>query len=255
MVRQDEENGVTKKIFRFSSLCVLIFCVKKITMKQILYFLFFISFTFPSKAQQIYDSSFRFYYYDQKLSMFEQMPTPKNCIIWLGDSITDGGEWSELFPHYNTMNRGISADNTFGILYRLHEIIRRKPKKLFILIGINDIGKNIPDEVIVSNYRKIIDSLQLQTPSTKIYVQSILPTNNNFTNFKNHQNKTEHIAFVNKELKKLCAEKEITYVNLHDAFLNPGGKLDEKYTNDGLHLTGEGYLKWKEVLVSNGFLK
>jgi lysophospholipase L1-like esterase len=224
-------------------------------MKQILYFLFFISFTFPSKAQQIYDSSFRFYYYDQKLSMFEQMPTPKNCIIWLGDSITDGGEWSELFPQYNTLNRGISADNTFGILYRLHEIIRRKPKKLFILIGINDIGKNIPDEVIVSNYRKIIDSLQLQTPSTKIYVQSILPTNNNFTNFKNHQNKTEHIVFVNKELKKLCAEKEITYVNLHDAFLNAEGKLDEKYTNDGLHLTGEGYLKWKEVLVSNGFLK
>jgi lysophospholipase L1-like esterase len=180
--------------------------------------------------------------------MFEQMPTPKNCIVWLGDSITDGGEWSELFPQYNTLNRGISADNTFGILYRLHEVIRRKPKKIFILIGINDISKNIPDEVILRNYKKIIDSLQLQTPSTKIYVQSILPTNNAYSNFKNHQNKTEHILYINKQLKKLCEEKAINYVNLYDAFLNAEGKLNEKYTNDGLHLTGEGYKKWKEVL-------
>jgi lysophospholipase L1-like esterase len=223
-------------------------------MKQIFFFLFFTSFAFCTKAQQTYDSSFHFYYYDQKLSMFEQMPTPKDAIIWLGDSITDGGEWSELFPSYNTMNRGISADNTFGILYRLHEIIRRKPKKIFILIGINDIGRNIPDEVIISNYCKIIDRLQQQTPLTKIYIQSILPTNNNFTDFKNHQNKTEHVLFVNKELQKMCIEKKITYVNLYDALIDADGKLDKRYTNDGLHLTGEGYVKWKEVLLTKKYL-
>lgn len=223
-------------------------------MKQLLILAILLSNTFLLKAQPSYDSSFRFYYYDQKLSMFEQMPTTKNCIIWLGDSITDGGEWNELFPNYNTMNRGISADNTFGVLYRLHEVIRRKPGKVFILIGINDISKNIPDEVILHNYKKIIDSIQLQSPSTKIYIQSILPTNNNYKDFKNHQNKTEHILFVNTELKKLCADKKITYVNLYDAFLDKEGKLNPKYTNDGLHLTGEGYLKWKEVLLNNKFL-
>ena len=191
-------------------------------MKQLLTLAFILFTALLLKAQPSYDSSFRFYYYDQKLSMFEQMPTTKNCIIWLGDSITDGGEWSELFPNYNTMNRGISADNTFGVLYRLHEVIQRKPKKLFILIGINDISKNIPDEVILHNYKKIIDSIQQQSPSTKIYIQSILPTNNNYKDFKNHQNKKEHILFVN--------------------------------TDDGLHLTGEGYLKWKEVLLNNKFL-
>ncbi len=218
-------------------------------LKKIFLVVFAVFFTVAVHAQASYDSSFHFYYYDQKLSMFEQMPAPKNAIIWLGDSITDGGEWSELFPNYNTMNRGISADNTFGILYRLHEIIRRKPKKIFILIGINDIGRNIPDEVIVKNYRKIIDSLQQKCPATKIYVQSILPTNNNFTEFKNHQNKTEHVFFVNNELKKMCAEKKITYVNLYDALIDAQGKLDKRYTNDGLHLTGEGYLKWKAVLI------
>ena len=50
-------------------------------------------------AQSTYDSSFHFYYYDQKLSMFEIMPDQKGEVVWMGDSITDGGEWSELFPH------------------------------------------------------------------------------------------------------------------------------------------------------------
>lgn len=206
-------------------------------------------------AQSAYDSSFRFYYYDQKLSMFEQMPTPKKTIVWLGDSITDGGEWSELFPSYNTMNRGISSDNTFGVLNRLHEVIKRKPKKIFLLVGINDIARGVPEEVILRNYRKIVDSVQLHSPTTKLYIQSLLPTNNNFTQFKNHQNKTAQILSVNEGLKKLCAEMHISYINLYDGFLNKAGKLDEKYTNDGLHLTGEGYRHWKNLLINGNYLK
>ncbi len=217
-------------------------------MRSLWMLLFVVSFQLL-KAQATYDSSFRFYYYDQKLSMFEQMPTAKNAIVWLGDSIMDGGEWSELFPLYNTMNRGISSDNTFGVLNRLYEVVKRKPLKIFLLIGINDIARGIPDEVILRNYRKMVDSIQMKSPSTKIYIQSLLPTNNSFTEFKNHQNKTDHVLKVNEGLKKLCSEKKITYINLYDAFLDADGKLNEKYTNDGLHLKGEGYLRWKEVLI------
>jgi len=49
------------------------------------------------------------------------------------------------------INRGIAGDITFGVLGRLDEVIARKPAKLFIKIGINDISKNIPDEIIVEN--------------------------------------------------------------------------------------------------------
>lgn len=206
------------------------------------------------QAQSSYDSSFRFYYYDQKLSMFEKMPTPKKAVVWLGDSITDGGEWSELFPQYATLNRGISADHTFGLLHRLYEIIQRKPWKLFILIGINDLSRNFPDAVILQNYRRMIDSLQQQSPNTRIYIQSILPTNDRFTQFKNHQQKTAHILYINSELKKMSLERKLVYVNLYDAFTDAEGKLDARYTNDGLHLTGAGYLRWKEVLLNGGYL-
>jgi lysophospholipase L1-like esterase len=200
-------------------------------------------------AQTSHDSSFRFYYYDQKLSFFEAMPSQKREVIWMGDSITDGGEWSELFPSKKTLNRGISADNSFGVLNRLYEVIKRKPKKIFLLIGINDIARGIPDTVIIKNYRKIIDSVQMQTPATILYVQSILPTNNNYSDFIKHQNKEAHVKLINAELEKLCNKKNVVYVDLHSGFTDEQGKLDKRFTNDGLHLTGEGYKNWKALLL------
>jgi lysophospholipase L1-like esterase len=208
-----------------------------------------------AQAQASYDSSFRFYYYDQKLSLFAAMPDQNGELVWLGDSITDGCEWSELFPGVKTLNRGISADNTFGILHRIREVTQRKPRKIFLLIGINDIARGIPDSIILRNYQKIMDSVRLQSPATQLYVQSILPTNNNFTDFKNHQNKTEHIDFINGQLQKMCAQPKVQYIDLHSAFIDSEGKLDKQYTNDGLHLTGAGYKKWKEVLLRKGYVK
>lgn len=210
--------------------------------------------TISLQAAAQYDSSFRFYYYDQKLSMFEQMPAKDNCIIWLGDSITDGCEWSELFPNYNNLNRGVSSDNTFGVLNRLPEIIRRKPAKVFILIGINDIARNIPVDVILRNYTKMVERIQQESPRTKIYVQSLLPTNNQFTQFKNHQNKEAVIQTVNKSIAQLAIDKKINFIDLYAAFQDKEGRLDVRFTNDGLHLTGAGYLRWKEVLTQGKYL-
>jgi len=206
-------------------------------------------------GQAAYDTSFRYYYYDQKLSMFEDMPDSKNEIVWLGDSITDGGEWSELFPKYNTLNRGISADNTFGIINRLHEVTRRKPKKLFLLIGINDIARSIPTDVILSNYKKIVQQVKAESPATIIYIQTLLPTNNDFNNFPKHQNKTEVVLAVNEGLKALAKSEQTQLIDLYETFLDNTGKLDKQYTNDGLHLLGVGYQHWKAIIITSKALK
>lgn len=205
-------------------------------------------------AQTVYDSSFHFYYYDQKLSMFETMEATPPEVVWLGDSITDGCEWNELFPGTFNLNRGISADNTFGVLNRLFEVIKRKPAKVLVMIGINDIARGIPDTVILRNYQRIIDSFRIQTPDTRLFFQSLLPTNNSFTDFKSHQNKTEHILFINSEMKKICSENNIGFINLHPHFTDPAGKLDARFTSDGLHLTGAGYQKWKEIILQGKYL-
>jgi lysophospholipase L1-like esterase len=203
----------------------------------------------PIVAQ--YDSAFHFYYYDQKQSHFEKLPTVANASIWLGDSITDGGEWDELFPGINAINRGISSDITFGVLHRLPEIIRWKPKRLFVMIGINDIARGIPDHVIVANIEQVIKTIKKRSPKTQLIIQSILPTNNNFKDFIKHQNKLHHINAVNSRLRQLCQQHRAYWLNLHPFFSDTQGNLDKKYTNDGLHLTGAGYLIWKQVILEH----
>ena len=206
-------------------------------------------------AQPKVDTSYRSTYYEQKVTMFNQLPNTKREIIFLGDSITDIGAWDEIWGKKSVKNRGISGDNTFGVLARLTEVTSSKPSRIFIMIGVNDIAKNTPDEIIVSNYKKIIDNIRIASPSTKIIVQSILPTNNNFTEFKNHQNKTAHIVFVNNALENLCKEYDLVYVDLHGAFLDDENKLNKQYTNDGLHINGFGYMKWKEILLEKQLMQ
>ncbi len=214
-------------------------------------------FAFSAKlfSQSKYDTTYSTTYYQQKLTLFKLLPDTKNEIIFLGNSITDIGEWAEIWDNKKVKNRGISGDNTFGVLARLDEVVSSKPAKIFIMIGINDISKSTPDSVIISNYKKIISKIKLASPNTKIIVQSILPTNNNFTAFKNHQNKTEHILFINDALEKYCVENKLVYVDLYSSFLDDEKKLDKKYTNDGLHINGYGYMKWKEILEGKGLMR
>lgn len=221
------------------------------------YVLILFCFAFSAKlfSQSTYDTSYSTTYYQQKLTLFKLLPDTKNEIIFLGNSITDIGEWAEIWNNKNVKNRGISGDNTFGVLARLDEVVSSKPARIFIMIGINDISKSTPDSVIISNYKKIVVGIKTASPRTKIVIQSILPTNNNFTAFKNHQNKTEHVLYINNVLKKYCLEEKLVYVDLYNSFLDAEQKLDKKYTNDGLHINGYGYMKWKEVLVRKGLMR
>jgi lysophospholipase L1-like esterase len=216
--------------------------------------LFFFVFSVALSAQDI-DTTYLTSYYEQKVTQFRLLPDTKEEIIFLGNSITDIGEWAEIWQNTRVKNRGISSDNTFGVLARLDEVVSSKPSKIFILIGINDIAKGTPDSAIVSNYKKIIGRIQTSSPQTFIYVQSILPTNNEFTEYVRHQNKDQHIRAVNGELKKFCGTKKLVYVDLYSRFVDVNHKLDKRYTNDGLHLTGSGYMLWKKILTANGYMK
>lgn len=195
-------------------------------------------------------------HYNQRKSMFENQPVVPDRIIFLGNSITEMGKWKDLLNDSTLLNRGIGGDITFGVLDRLNEVIRRKPSKVFLLIGINDIGKDIPDAVIADNIRKIVIRLQQGTPSTKIYVESIMPVNPDIPNFPQHYNKQAHILATNKLIKKVAEELHVPYVNIHDLFTDKKGRLDAKYTFEGLHLTpnGGGYQKWIAYLKKLGYL-
>ena len=216
--------------------------------KALLTISFSILIGFKAQSQARWDSTYRPGLYEFQAQLYQSYPHAKSDIVFLGNSLTDRVDWNELLGMANARNRGISGDITFGVLQRLDEVINGNPAKVFILIGINDVSRNIPDSVIFKNYKKIVERIKAGSPRTKIYFQTLLPVNNEFTQFKNHYNKDEHILWLNGQIKTLQKEEGITVIDLYPHFLNDQNKLNKKYTLDGLHLNAEGYKVWAGVL-------
>lgn len=201
-----------------------------------------------------YDSTYRPGKYKELVQKFNTDPVTKKEFIFLGNSITAGTDWSKLLSLPQAKNRGISGDITFGVLERLQEVIDRKPAKVFVLIGINDISRNIPDSLILRNYKTIIERIRKGSKKTQIYFYTLLPVNASFEKFKNHYGKDEHILYLNDEIRKFTA-KNVTVIDLYPHFLDGDKKLRVELTKDGLHLIPAGYQVWKEVLEKGGYLK
>jgi lysophospholipase L1-like esterase len=189
-----------------------------------------------------------------RLAKFEAEPVIPGRVIFLGNSITQGGDWAKLTGDSTVINRGIGADLTFGLRTRLDDVTRRKPSKLFVLIGINDISKDIPDAVIAAEYRALVDSVRAQSPETKIFVQSILPLNPSVKNFPQHYDKQARVVAVNQLLRQIARATHVTYIDLWPVFVDRQNHLDASLTGDGLHLNQLGYERWVAFLKRKGYL-
>ena len=94
-------------------------------------------------------------YWLERQELFEVLPKDSNSIIFLGNSLTQHFELVELFHNMNIKNRGINGDIIEGVLNRLTPIIETQPKKLFIEIGINDLGNGISKDRVIINYKRL----------------------------------------------------------------------------------------------------
>lgn len=200
-----------------------------------------------------WDSTYRPGKYVEIVNRFKAEAKSKKDIVFLGNSITAGTDWAKLLNLPVAKNRGISGDITFGILERLQDVIDGKPAKIFILIGINDISRNIPDSIILRNYKMMVSRIRKGSRKTQIYFNTLLPVNSSFEKFKNHYGKDDHILWLNQEIKKL-ASKNVTVIDLYSNFTDQDQHLKAELTKDGLHLLPEGYKVWAEFLNKTGYL-
>ncbi|MEL6460228.1 MAG: GDSL-type esterase/lipase family protein [Cyanobacteria bacterium J06621_15] len=185
-------------------------------------------------------------YYKHKKSQFEVLTESNNSILFLGDSLTDEGEWTELLRNKNIINRGISGDTTRRILNRLDAVVNTKPKQIFLMVGINDfVNEKKSIEQVLEKYKIILKELKSKIPQTEVFVQSVLPVNNNFTYFLQDNQKV--IKF-NLKLQELAKEFDYKYIDIFSNLADLDNQLDANYTTDGVHLNGKAYLIWKEAV-------
>ncbi len=188
-------------------------------------------------------------FYYQRATLFEELPVTSSDIIFLGNSITNGGEWAELFDNPHVKNRGISGDVCMGVYDRLDAILKGSPAKIFLLIGINDVDRGASADTIVERIGMIVNKIRKDSPSTKIYLQSVLPVSDHYKMFNGHTSRWQVVPEINKGLVRLAADRGVKYIDLYSHFIdNTTGKMNIKYTNDGLHLLGKGYKKWVGIV-------
>lgn len=198
-------------------------------------------------------------YHKIRLSGFKSEKFEKNKIVFAGCSMIELGNWHELLKDEIIINRGILGDNSFGLLNRIDDIIKLQPTKLFITIGINDIAGTIPGNITVNNICNFVNQIVESSPSTKIVIHSILPTNPVHSEHKaelaNHYHKNEQVVELNNLLKSKSEFLKFSFVDLYSSFVDASGNLNSEFADkDGIHLNAKGYLLWADILMIGNYI-
>lgn len=170
-------------------------------------------------------------------------------IIFLGNSLTELFDLDYYFNDSTILNCGIVGEFTEGLVKRAATIVRLKPEKLFIEIGINDMIEQISLNKICENYEELIRIIQKESPDTKIFIQSNLPVIINRPSlFTGDKEVNELIKEQNENLKVLAKSANCVYIDLYSAFAKEKNK-ESLFILDGIHLTPKSYNIWKDVVM------
>jgi len=170
-------------------------------------------------------------------------------VIFLGNSLTEMFDLDFYFNDPTILNCGIVGDFSEGLVKRADAIVKLKPEKLFIEIGINDIIEQVSLEEICKNFEIVINRIQEESPITKIYIQSNLPVIMYRPGiFVSDKYVNEKVCEQNRNLKKLAEKKGVVFINLYSPFLH-SGYLKDLLIEDGVHLTGKAYGVWKMTVM------
>ena len=188
-------------------------------------------------AQLFAADPFRSHRYD----VFKVLPLNEQNTVFVGNSITNMHEWWEAFgSEGNIVNRGVWGTFIGETVQHIEAVAMGKPKKVFFMVGTNDLGKNGSRNIddIIENTRIMVERLQKVSPATEIYIQGILPSVYNRV--------LEQLEETNERLKELCDEYGITYIDLWDDLFSL--TQDNTHTLDGLHMKASGYQIWTKKI-------
>ena len=189
------------------------------------------------------DGPFRNHRFDS----FKVLEPAEGSIVFIGNSITDMHCWPEAFKtsdgrYLPIVNRGNSGTYSTEQSDNLESYIKNSPKKVFMMIGTNDIaisgGLNFSGEQVLQYVKSIVDRIHQRSPQTKIYLYSIL---NNKTS-----NRVEatwlHTNTIVKEYVQSKNVDWLTYIDLYDKLT--GVAQGGVWSYDNLHLTAAAYEVW-----------
>jgi lysophospholipase L1-like esterase len=163
---------------------------------------------------------------------------PAERIVMLGDSLTEEGNWNELFPERDMVNAGFSGYTTEQIARLAGDAVRAQPAAVFVLSGTNDVFRGYAPSWTADRLDELVTAIETESPGTRIVLQTVLPS----------AEMSAGMVATNDAIRRLAATRGLEVLDLHPEFDDGSGGLREAETYDGVHLTAAGYARWATLL-------
>ena len=163
--------------------------------------------------------------------------------LFIGDSFTNGLKVYTNPNAYFIEEVGMTLAKG---LQRLPELEGVTPSRIFILLGINDLGYGYSPDEFAEQYRQMTDALKERFPRVRIYLQTIAPvTAVRSVEYPSRSN--EKIEQYNEALQAFAKEQRLRLLDPWKVFQEDGA-LRASESTDGLHLVQTAYPIWLQQL-------
>lgn len=178
-------------------------------------------------------------HYRERTTVFAGYAPLNGGVAFVGDSITEQGDWAGLFPGVSISNYGISGDRAEGVLARYEQVVAARPGRIILLIGTNNLSRGVSPADVDADVDTLLGLWKAALPRTQLVVQSVLPRQAEFD---------APIRALNDRLRRTAQRRGADFIDIHSAFVVGGDRLDPAVSNDSLHLTPAGYARWAPLI-------
>jgi hypothetical protein len=163
--------------------------------------------------------------------------------VFIGDSITEELEFYNALNKSSVLSKkGNCVLNGKSLVSSLQNI---KPKRIFLLYGLNDLDMFQDVSDFKRNYISLIETIKQKLPNSKIFIQSSLPVQEKAVQENKNYSQDRMMKFVQAE-EELAKEEGVIYIDIR-----PVVKGNESlYEQDGAHFKPKFCELWLNFIKS-----
>ncbi len=186
--------------------------------------------------------------WEPELRAFEHQdrmaPPAPGQILFLGSSSIRLWDLEESFPGLDALNRGFGGSHVSdSLLYAERLVFPYRPRKMVFYAGDNDIASGKSPESVLQDYQDFVTKVRKELPDLPIVYISIKSSPDRWE-FVEKMRETNRLIRVFTE-----SDERLEFLDVDTSMMGPDGKpRPEYFSEDGLHLSPEGYALWTSLL-------
>jgi lysophospholipase L1-like esterase len=163
-------------------------------------------------------------------------PSDHADVVFIGDSIVQGGHWGEYFPGVVVANRGVFGDRTQDIQLRMDTILSTHARRGFVMAGINDVLSGVPASDTLRNEEAIADTLR-QHGTTPVILSTLYVS----ALHRDHAHINQNVKSLNDGLRQWAQGQGIAFIDLNSQMMDGDSLASDLTMSDGVHINARGY--------------